>query len=77
MTLASLLAKQLCLVYNSCMSAVYFDRFNVLLKIDGAITDAQFQSILKEDDMLDLLSNVGYKIVPSRETLECMEKLVR
>ncbi|CAB4001408.1 G2 M phase-specific E3 ubiquitin- ligase-like [Paramuricea clavata] len=46
-------------------------------KIDKVSTVEQLHSILVEDDVLDVLSQVGYRGVPSRETLECKESLVR
>ena len=49
----------------------------LLLQIHNISTVEQLHSILVEDDVLDVLSQVGYRGVPSREKLECKEGLVR
>lgn len=40
-------------------------------------TDADLQSKLMEDNVFAVLDEVGYRGIPSRETLESKDKIVR
>ena len=46
-------------------------------QISGASTDAELQAVLVDPQVLDVLSDVGYRGVPSRESLSCKTKLIR
>ena len=49
----------------------------VASKINNASTDIELQSLLMEDDVLDVLGEVGYRGVPSQETIASKDNLVR
>ena len=51
--------------------------FCTLPQIENVTSDSEFQSVLMEDDVLIVLGSIGYRGIPSRDTLSSKDKLIR
>lgn len=49
----------------------------ISIQFDSASTDVELQAVLVKPLALDILSDIGYRGVPTRETLSSKTKLIR
>jgi hypothetical protein len=49
----------------------------IVIKLANAKTDEEVQSILTQDDTLDVLDSIGYRGIPQRETTTSVINVIR